>query len=666
MPGAVFGDFLAAARAHLEATVAVRENEDTWPPAIAQELSRLVAVMTRYCDDLAPYDQLEASSRDDLHPWERAAIDAGAALRIVAGCLRRAAVEPVGLLVSGTASQRERHLEAAATELAAGRDLLHTHFAIDPDGLTLERSEWASAVTSVPVTRALANEVGQWSLRLAPFTASLADSAAADARPDGPGQTRPVSVRTEFATASQWLQAAGAAVHLALRSDPVRPADAELLCAIPAAMVPRRPASAGESVAELCDGITISASRLRGAMRDSQDRARWSPSATSGGWQWMAQAAAVTSHLSELALEALATRAGQLPGPPASEAQLRDAADLMVAMRAAWHQVDRMWDVMITESRMLPTQAMTDASDLVLRMGRLVRDDPHWTPAHSRRAPLRNPAALAPGTNAVTTVIAAIHQSVDALARLAKADMDAVGAAGQAGRLYVPTRSLPEEHDVPRPFATAPDSRCQVLHVAYRAALDASVQAARALDELSIAAAAPSKALALARAAAPAQSSRRGSQPRPDDGIPGEPPLSNTPFTHSRAATGRPGPVEEAIRARRVADPVILLRAAAIDNAARQLIIQAENATSASNSLDTPTNIRRPASSAAQLAAQSFPYDLTARPTAGQPPSPARRATSSSSHVPAKGPLTVIISLAWHGARAALMKPTAMEQACRC
>ncbi len=640
MPGAVFGDLLAAAREHLEARVAVRENEVTWPSAVAEELSRLVAVMSRYCDDLAPYDQVEASGRDDLHPWERAAIDAGAALRIAAGCLRRAAVEPVGDLVSGTAPQRARYLEAAATELAAGRDLLHTHLATDPDGLTLERSEWAYAVTSVPVTRALANEIGQWSLRLAPFTAWLANSAVAHAHPDGPGQTVPVSVRTEFATASQWLQAAGAAVHLALYIDPVQPADAELLCAIPAAMVPqrRRPGSAGESAAELCDGITISASRLRGAMRDSKDRARWSPSVTSGGWQWMAQAAAVTSHLSELALGALATRAGQLPGPPASKAQLLDVADFMAGMRTAWHQVDRMWDVMITESRLLPTQAMTDASDLVLRMGRLVWDDPHWTPAHSRRAPLRNPAALAPETDAVTTVIAAVHQSVDALARLAKADMDAVEAADQAGRLYVPTRSLPEDYDVPRPFATAPVSRCQVLHEAYRVALDASVQAARALDDLSVAADAPSKALALAREAASAQSSRRGSQPRPDDGIPGDPPLSGTPFTHSRAATGRPGPVEEAIRARRVSDPVILLRAAAIDNAARQLIIQAENVTSASSSPDTPTTGRRPASSAAQLAAQSFPYDLTARPAAEQPPRSNRNATSSSSRVPRRVP----------------------------
>jgi hypothetical protein len=590
--------------------------------------------MSRYCDDLAPFDEVEASRRDDLHPWERAAIDAGAALRIAAGCLRRATVQAAGDLASGTAPQRARQLEAAATELAAGRDLLHTHLTVSPDGLTLERSEWASAVTSVPVTRTLANEIGQWSLRLAPFTAWLAGSPAAYARPVSPGQAVSSFVRTELATASQWLQAAGAAVHTALDADPVRPADAELLRAIPAATVPqRRPVSAGEPAGELCDGITISAARLRGAMRDSTDRARWSPGVTSGGWQWMAQAAAVTSHLSELALRALAARTGQLPGPPASDAQLRDSAEFMAGMRAAWHQVDRLWDAMITESRMLPTQAMTDASDLVLRMGRLVWDDLHWAPAHSRRAPLRDPAALAPGTGAVVTVVAAVHQSVDALARVAQADMDAVDAAWQGGRLYVPTRSLPEDYDIPRPFATAPVSRCQVLHEAYRAALDASVQAARALDELSITAGAPSKALALARAAASAQSRRRGSQPRPDDGTPGDPPLSGTPFTHSRAATGRPGPVEEAIRARRMSDPVILMRAAAIDNAARQLILHAENAAPAPSSPDTPANIRRSASSSARLAAQSFPHDLTAGPATGQPPGPARRTASSSSRV---------------------------------
>jgi len=627
MAGAVFGDFLAAGREHLEAAVAVRAGKVTPPSAIAQGLARLVTVMSRYCDELAPCDEAEASGRDDLHPWERAAIDAGTALHIAAGCLRRAAAQAAGDPVSGTAPQRARQLEAAATELAAGRDLLHTHLTVNPDGLMADRSDWASAVTSVPVARALANEIGQWSLRLAPFTAWLAGSAAAYARPDGPGQAVPASVRTELATASQWLQAAGAAIRPALDADPVRPADAELLRAIPAGTVPqRRPATAAEPVSELCDGITISASRLRGSTRDTADRARWSPGLTSGGWQWIAQAAAVTSHLSEMALRALATRAGQLPGPPISEAQLSNAADFMIGMRAAWHQVDRLWDVMITETRMLPTQAMTDASDLVLRMGRLVWDDPHWTPARSRRSALRDPAALAPGTGALATVVAAVHQSVDALARVAQADMEAVEAAGQAGRLYVPTRSLPADYDIPRPFATAPVSRCQALHEAYRAALDTTIQATRALGELSIRAGTPSKALALARAAATAQSRRRGSQPRPDDGIPGyPPPLSSTLFTHSRAATGRPGPVEEAIRAHQVSDPVMLMRAAAIDDAARRLILQAENARPASS----PPDIPRPANSAAQLAAQSFPRDPTARPAAGRQARAAGHPTSS-------------------------------------
>jgi hypothetical protein len=242
MPGAVFEDFLAAASAHLEAAVTVREEDLARPAAVAEELSRLVAVMSRYCDDLAPCDQVEASGRDDLHPWKRAAIDAAGALRTPAsGCVRRASGQAAAGQVSGTAvPQRAQHLAAAAAVLAAGRDLLHTHLATDPDGLTRARSEWAAAVTSVPVTRALVHEIARLSLRLAPFTAWLAAGAAADDPPDMPSRAVPASVRDEFAAASQWLQAAGAAVRPALDADPARPADAELLCAIPAVIVPQR------------------------------------------------------------------------------------------------------------------------------------------------------------------------------------------------------------------------------------------------------------------------------------------------------------------------------------------------------------------------------------------------------------------------------------------
>ena len=317
------------------------------------------------------------------------------------GCLRRAAVEAAGDLASGTASRPSAAAGSRRDRARGGQ------------GPAAHPSRHRSG-------RADAGEVGMgvrsdFGARYALLWQTRSGNGHCGSRPSRhglPTRRQRMPTRTGLVRLSQSLcalnsqpQASGSRLPVPLyarRFTPTRCGQRMPNCCArsrqPWCRSDGDPGSAGESVAELCDGITISASRLRGAMRDSKDRARWSPNVTSGGWQWMAQAAAVTSHLSELALGALATRAGQLPGPPVSEAQLRDAADFMVGMRAAWHQVDRMWDVMITESRMLPTQAMTDASDLVLRMGRLVWDDPHWTPAHSRRAPLRDPAALAPET----------------------------------------------------------------------------------------------------------------------------------------------------------------------------------------------------------------------------------------------------------------------------
>ena len=246
----------------------------------------------------------------------------------------------------------------------------------------------------------------------------------------------------------------------------MRAVDAELLHAIPAAFPPQRQplGPAAESVTELCNGIAVSASRLRAAVHRGQDRVSWSPDVTSGGWQWMAQAAAVTTHLSELALCSLATRVGRLPSLPVTEAQLHGAADAMIGMRAAWQRVDLMWNTIITEQRLLPTLAMSEAGDLLLRMGWLVWDNPQWTPARAHRSPRRSPAALAPGKTAFTAVLSAAHQAADALARVAATDITTVQAAARAGRLYMPTRSLPEGYDVPvrsRPRWSAPSWICK-------------------------------------------------------------------------------------------------------------------------------------------------------------------------------------------------------------
>ena len=634
MSPAVFGDFLSAADQCLESAVLAGGQPPARLPSITRSLRRLVMVMSRYGDDLAPCDEIQARSRNDLRPWERAAIDAGTALHLAADCLRRADEAASDQIAAP--SRQARLLETAATELTAGRDLLQTHRATDPAGLAGSRSEWAAVVTSLPITRALMSEIARLSRRLAPFTAQLASSAISYAGPLGLSDDLLTALHAELSNAIQSLQAAGAAVRQAIEIEPVRTADTELMHAIPTAMVPSRhqPGTTAEPVSELCRGIAVSASRLRSGVQGSKERARWSPGATSRGWQWMAQAAAVTGQLAEIVLRSLATRASALPDAAVYETQLYAAADLVAGMRAAWHEVDRRWDAMMTESRLLSATGLADASDLVLRIGRLTWDDPHWTPAHSHRAPPMPSAALAPDADAVKAVLAAVHQAVDAMAVVAWADGDAVRTASAGGRLYVPTRTLPARYDVPRPFAPAPVSRRQALCKAYDSALDASYSAAGALGELAVAAGAPSRVLAFARAAALVQSNRRGRPSRPDTGISRSLLPARAPFGDARATTGQAGPVEQTIRDRGISDPIILLRAAAIDNAASRLITEAGSRARAAPMGDTRKNEQHPVRSEVELAAQSFPHGRVARPPTLQSPPSTEGSTQTASSKP--------------------------------
>jgi hypothetical protein len=179
----------------------------------------------------------------------------------------------------------------------------------------------------------------------------------------------------------------------------------------------------------------------------------------------------------------------------------------------------------------------------------------------------------------------------------------------------MPTRSLPEGYDVPRPFAPALVSTVLDLQDAYRGAAEAGTRAARELDEIAIAVAAPSKALALARAAAVAQTRRRGGQDTwPGNDTSHDLPRADVSFRDSRATTGLPGPVERAVRKRRVHDPVILLRAAAIDNAARDLMGLSANAGEPPGpGIQENAGSALEVHDAVQLAAESFPHDLVVR-----------------------------------------------------
>ena len=192
-------------------------------------------------------------------------------------------------------------------------------------------------------------------------------------------------------------------------------------------------------------------------------------------------------------------------------------------------------------------------------------------------------------------MIAAVHRSAYAFARVAAADLSAVQSADRAGRLYVPTRTLPESCDIPRPYAIAPAERSRVLIQAYQVAVHASDLAVQALDRIAVATSAPSHPLALARAAAHGQRTGPSAQPIQDP---------EAPDGQSITRDG-PGSVEEAIRRLGVSEPVLLLRAAAIDKAGRNLIDQAQRA--AEWQSQHPDHQHSHPGSPAQLAAASFP-----------------------------------------------------------
>ena len=133
--------------------------------------------------------------------------------------------------------------------------------------------------------------------------------------------------------------------------------------------------------------------------------------------------------------------------------------------------------------------------DLVLRIGRLAYRNPGWTPACGDASLARQPADLAPSAGGISTVLAAVHHATDTLTHIAVTDQRCVRQAAADHRLYIPTRLLPEDYDIPRPYSPAPRSRVTALLDGYRLAVKTCTAATAALDDLALAAGVPSRVL---------------------------------------------------------------------------------------------------------------------------------------------------------------------------
>jgi hypothetical protein len=612
MTAATFGDVLGAARRHLDAATGVTGSIAD-PESIttaAAITGRLAMTLSRFLADVAPYDMAEVITSSTLGAQMRAAVQAREALQLAADGLRtgtrdqdRPGPEPADPLTA--------HLATAAAALAAGRDLLRTHATTGTDGHWKPRSRWAAVIGSELVGQALAAEVALCSKPLTLLTAWLSVAAQADA-------ATPAPIRQGLAAASPLLLTATTTLTAAQHEHPATALDAELLRSIPVNhLPPPRPPRDNETVTDLAAGIAISAARIHALHPATAGQAAWAPELTAESWRWTATGAAIICDISHLMLTSLTHRASQFDDTPAVTAQLHAAADSTATACTRWREVRAAWQDITTETGGLTAAVIPDTRDLIVRLGRLAFNQPRWTPVRARRAPPRDPTELAPDPAQAAAVTGAIHHAADTLASMADTDLRAVRQARSADRLYMATRKLPDYYDVPYRHWKAHASAIAALLDAYQAASAASSRAVTDLDALAVTLNAPSRILAAARAATTSTSRAR------------TPPTVHTrriePATEpvcqpDLAAPAPPGPVERAIRELGTADFIMLLRAHALDQAARMLLTEAQNSISEPGPPCPPHRHSRPAPPAktpAQLAAMGFP-PTPAAPTPGQ------------------------------------------------
>jgi hypothetical protein len=163
---AVAGDFLGPAGKHIAAAVSFRsELPYTAQRGAIRQLDRLVATLGRYLADLCDDPGFSAGR-------ERYAgtpvISARLALGRAAHNLHPAAAAAADTNAGGT-HPAVTHLSAAADHLAAGRDLLNSHFTTGTDGTRTGTSYWASVITDGPVASALLGELADCLQQLAPW-----------------------------------------------------------------------------------------------------------------------------------------------------------------------------------------------------------------------------------------------------------------------------------------------------------------------------------------------------------------------------------------------------------------------------------------------------------------------------------------------------------------
>ena len=519
-------------------------------------LLQVITVMGGYLQDItAVPGGVQSGASPPLTAWGRARLTARDALTHATRHLRQ---HTRGTRAPGVTARSElaRRLDAAAAALMAGRDLLNTHLARDPRGARQFRSEWGLIACSPPAERALLAELAGLARQIAAPCTDLALSARS---PDTEG------ARRGLRAACGWLQVLSASVQAAQQADPVTADDRDLLLALPLnAPLPRPILDGSEPATVLYDAVITSAERARHAAWVTGTQPAWSPHLTADSLRQVAATSTVTSHHCEILLRTLAARTAGSDTAGLS-ASLARAADAAGRAREGWLHLARALNQVDTDTMRHLAPTAGEPADLALCTGRLAYADPAWTLSSGPGHQPRPPHDLAPHPGDVPLALAAAHHACDAVTSLAYAQRERIRTAASAGRLLVPTRSLPDTMDIPRPYAPALPGHVHALLRQCQDTAEAAAEASAQTGEAAAAIRAPSHLLTAARAAAHAGHDASTSPPHP---AAPEPELAGHPRE-------RAGAVQDVLHRLGVTSPDLLQRAADIDRASEQLIIEA-------------------------------------------------------------------------------------------
>ncbi|QFG22856.1 hypothetical protein [Actinomadura sp. WMMB 499] len=296
------------------------------------ELSRLTSVLARYHDRIATGFGIPYTSDNGVR---------GAARRTAT--LLHQAVDTLGTPsdIDAPTSDLTEGLRAVSIALGCGLDLLASHV---PSTQGRSHSASAEVIGATDTARSLLHHLSE-------YTATAAHL-------------------TQLTTAPA-QQAAVPLLRAAVLARVIGQANDAPITAVPFHHTPERiPPRPGEGIDELLEGISATAQRLE----------NFESPVSVPTWRYLATAAAITCDINHKLALSLTRRLKELQEhEPASAFEQATSAARRTSTK--WRIVAKHWNKLPGHYGH-PTEApATDASDLIIRLGRLVYADPDWRPS---------------------------------------------------------------------------------------------------------------------------------------------------------------------------------------------------------------------------------------------------------------------------------------------